>query len=165
MAPAAIGMVLGAVFVGQFFPKSSRERLIRAGFFTGAMFLFLFSQVDLISHYLNVPVVGASFVVIFLLGGANAFLEVPVNTLIQENTPINIRSRIFGLLSSIIGVTSILPIILAGLVADTFGVRVVILIASLTLLALSVYNELLTRKVSDSMAVKRTIEAFRRIAK
>jgi hypothetical protein len=57
----------------------------------------------------------------FILGISNALLDVPVNTLVQDNTPLAIRSRIYGVISSIIGVAAIFPIIMAESRAYCFG--------------------------------------------
>ncbi len=134
MAPAAAGMVLGAVTLGQCFREVNRQTLIRTGFLLGAVTLIIYSLIDKITAFLPLPTVLASFFVLMVLGAANAFLDIPVNTIIQENTPEEIRSRVYGVVSTVIGLTGIFPIILSGALADIIGVRLVMLSCGVVLL-------------------------------
>lgn len=140
MAPAAFGMMVGALTAGQFFAKAPRENLIRTGFLSAALILLLFSQVDNVSRIFSFPVIPIAVIILIALGMSNAFLEVPVNTLIQENTPLSVRSRVYGVISSVVGVAAIVPTFLAGALADTIGVRYVMFFAALILLAMAVYH-------------------------
>lgn len=139
MAPAALGMITGAVVVGQFLRNTELEKLIKTGITFAAVLLLAFSQVDRIGVALHLPIVVAVVLVMFVLGLSNALLDVPVNTLVQDNTPLAIRSRIYGVISSIIGVAAIFPIIMAGAVADVFGVRTVIIIVALLVFLIGIY--------------------------
>lgn len=137
MAPAAIGMAAGAVILGQFFNHAKRDNLIKLGFFVAAGALCLYSVVD----KFPLPIVLTNVLILLLLGGANAFLDVPVNTMIQENTPENVRSRVYGVVSSVIGLAGIFPIVLSGALADVIGVRAVMLATGGVLLILAfMYN-------------------------
>ncbi|MDP2649524.1 MAG: MFS transporter, partial [bacterium] len=49
------------------------------------------------------------------------------------------RGRMYGLLSSLIGAVSFLPVILAGGLADLFGVGVVIAGIGIFMIALGIY--------------------------
>lgn len=121
MAPAAAGMVLGGLLLGQYFRQTSKEILIRSGFWVAGVSLIVYSQ--LWPHFL----------LLILVGAANAFLDIPVNTLIQENTPEAVRSRVYGVVSTVIGLAGIIPIILSGALADIIGVRWVMTLCGLIL--------------------------------
>lgn len=140
MAPAALGMIAGAAIAGQYFARSKRENLIRFGFLGAAVALLIFSEIDHAAGLLGLPVIPIAILILLALGLANAFLEIPVNTLIQENTPLSIRSRVYGVISSVVGLAAILPVIIAGAVADTFGVRFVMFISAFVLLVMALYN-------------------------
>ena len=141
MAPAAAGMALGALVLGQFFRHAKRESLIKVGFYMAAIFLVIYSLVDKIAGGINLPIVAVSVVVLLLLGAANAFLDIPVNTMIQENTPQEVRSRVYGVVSTVIGLAGVFPIVLSGALADVIGVRMVMLITGAVLLILAIkYN-------------------------
>lgn len=130
MAPAAAGMVIGAIMLGQFFLRVNRNNLIKSGFFAAALFLIIFSLVD----KLMLPIIPISMVILLLLGMSNAFLDIPVNTMIQENTPENVRSRVYGVVSSVIGLAGIFPIVMSGALADVIGVRYVMILTGIILL-------------------------------
>lgn len=137
MAPAASGMALGAILLGQYFHKTERNKLIKTGFFVAAVALTLYSMVD----KLHAPTILMSLGLLALLGCANAFLDIPVNTMIQEHTPEEVRSRVYGVVSSVIGLAGVFPIILSGALADIIGVRYVMLLMGLILLVLAIlYN-------------------------
>ncbi|MCL4389817.1 MAG: MFS transporter [Patescibacteria group bacterium] len=135
MAPAALGMIAGAMLVGQFFHHQSRVAVVRAGLFVAGAVVISYSFVDFLPATLI-----ASTAMLLILGVANAFLDVPTNTLIQENTPEAVRSRVYGVISTVVGMASLFPVILAGAIADVFGVRLVMLLLGLVLTGFAVYN-------------------------
>ncbi|MCL4397452.1 MFS transporter [Patescibacteria group bacterium] len=141
MAPAAAGMVLGAVSIGQFMGGFKRENLIQGGFLAAALVLIIYSLVDKLAGPTGLPVIPISLVILLTLGFTNAFLDIPVNTLIQENTPPEIRSRVYGVVSSVIGLAGVVPIVLSGALADVIGVRFVMMFTGIILLILAIkYN-------------------------
>jgi MFS family permease len=133
MAPAAAGMAMGAVVLGQFFRAVSKRKLIEIGFLAAGAGLVIYS--------LNNQV-WLSVILLLILGAANAFLDIPVNTLIQENTPESVRSRVYGVISSVIGLAGIFPIVISGALADMVGVQTVMFLCGLTIFSLAVlYNK------------------------
>jgi len=62
----------------------------------------------------------------FITGFGISFVFIPSNSTIQIETSEEMRGRMYGLLSSLIGAVSFLPVILAGGLADLFGVGAVI---------------------------------------
>lgn len=150
MAPAAAGMAAGAIVLGQFFRKAKRETLIKFGFFAAPAVLIAYSLVDKYAGFLHMNTVMAGVVLIFILGGANAFLDVAANTMIQENTTDEVRSRVYGVVSSVIGLAGIFPIVMAGALADVLGVRYVMLLTGVALMLVTIlYNR---RKYASSPA-------------
>jgi MFS family permease len=133
MAPAAAGMILGGVILGQYFGTANKMKLIKIGLFCAAGILMLFSQVDRFGAWFGFPLLIA-------LGFSNSLLEIPVNTLIQEHTPEAVRSRIYGVIATIIGVAAIIPVIGAGTVADIFGVRILMFGAGVALLFFGLFS-------------------------
>jgi MFS family permease len=73
----------------------------------------------------------------FILGFATAFIFVPANTILQEETSDESRGKIYGILNSLIGITSIVPVLLVGGLADIFGVKSVITIIGIAVLAIA----------------------------
>lgn len=151
MAPAAAGMILGAVLLGQFFQKISRQKLVESGLFIVGGGLLLFSLVDLISILTNVSIIFWSGVLLLILGASNAMVDVPSNTLIQENTPEEIRSRVYGVLNTFVGIGAIIPIVLSGILADILGVRTVVSIIGVIVLGFAIYNHRKKIYVADNL--------------
>ncbi len=128
LGPAAVGMVLGALLVGQFGRGVSRKRLINLGIVLAGILLLALST---IVRFKNLPL---AIAILFLLGGANALVDVPANTTLQSNAPDAFRGRVYGVLTSLIGGAAILPVMVTGLAADLFGIgRVMFTMACLIL--------------------------------
>lgn len=128
LGPAAIGMIIGALLVGQFGRNLSRQNLINLGIILAGFLLFLLAT---IVRFRNLPL---AVLLLFFLGGANALVDVPANTNLQENAPSQVRGRVYGVLTSLVGGAAILPVIITGLAADIFGIgKVILAIASLVL--------------------------------
>lgn len=131
MAPAAAGMILGAAVLGQYLRGVEKNNLIRTGLVFVAVGLLGFSMVDIMGGLIGVTPTILALPFLLALGVSNAMVDVSANTLIQENTPEEIRSRIYGVLGTFVGIGAIIPIVLSGVMADVFGVRAVILVISL----------------------------------
>lgn len=133
--PAAIGMGVGAFVLTNYFHSVSKDKIINIGLFTTAVALFLLPfggeivSRPLVSQFntqlpplLQFSKLHLLTILAFLSGLANAFMFVPANTLIQEETSDEIRGKIYGTLNSLISLLSLLPIVVAGSLADVFGV-------------------------------------------
>lgn len=148
-APAAAGMVVSAILIGSYFAKSQKENLIDLGIFLSGLVLLLFPLTSRIIgrdivKFLNlflprlVELNVFSFVLVlaFLAGFANALIFVPSQAQIQGTVPQDFRSKIYGLLFALIGIFSLVPILIAGGIADILGVGAVLAIIGLTILLL-----------------------------
>ena len=143
--PAAIGMGVGAFLLTNYFHHTSKDKIINIGLFTTAVALFLLpfagsflSQPYVHSFNTQVPQgfqltkVHYLIILAFFSGLANAFMFVPANTLIQEETSDEVRGKIYGTLNSMISLLSLLPIVLVGSIADLFGVSTVLLMLAIS---------------------------------
>jgi MFS family permease len=148
-APASLGMVISATLIGSFFAKSVKKNLINAGILISGISLLLFPLasrivVQDIVQFLNLflprmvelNVFNFVLVLAFLAGFANALIFVPSQALVQGMVPQDFRSKIYGLLFALIGVFSLLPILVAGGVADIIGVGAVLAIIGAAILFL-----------------------------
>jgi len=61
------------------------------------------------------------------MGGFNAFIDVSANTLLQKKTDEKLRSRVFGVLTSLGGMFFILPVLFLGILSDLAGVGPILL--------------------------------------
>jgi predicted MFS family arabinose efflux permease len=61
-----------------------------------------------------------------LLGVGASFVGVPMQTLIQVQTPPDMRGKVFGFQNNIVNIALSLPLAIAGLLADGLGLRMVL---------------------------------------
>lgn len=163
-APAAIGMIVSAVLMVTVFSKISKERLMSGGVFISGLVLLLLpatsrivSQQIVQSINLIVPdlfsfnVFNFVLLLAFFAGFANALIFIPSQTVIQEAVPENFRSKIYGLLFSLIGVFSLLPIMIAGGVADIFGVGAVLVFIGASIILIGLMREELAVSIARAI--------------
>jgi MFS family permease len=73
-----------------------------------------------------------------LLGIANAFVFVPSNTILQEKTSDEMRGKIYGVLNSVVGIFSFVPILAVGSFSDMLGVGRVLVGIGCSLLIIAI---------------------------
>lgn len=140
ITPAVIGIALGAMIIGSFLHKFDKSSLTKAGLLLlGISILFMpFGDkfearqiVQFMNFYLpNILKINAIHVMVtlaFVIGFATAFIFVPANTTLQEESTDESRGKIYGVLNTMIGLLAFAPVLLVGVVADLIGVRSVII--------------------------------------
>lgn len=152
VTPAALGMVVGAVLLStNYFHKFLKQKLATIGVFISGFSILLLpygSKVaskpifTALNKYLpNIVDINILHIMIFLaftLGIANALVFVPSNTILQEETSDELRGKVYGMLNSIVGVFSLLPVIVVGGLADVIGVGKVLVGISFTLFLIGI---------------------------
>lgn len=151
IAPAAVGVFLGALMLTNLFHTASREKMMTLGLFLSGIAMLLLpygselaaKQLVVLfnssfSHIFDITTLHIMVFLAFLLGLANAFVFVPSNTILQEQTSEELRGKMYGVLNAMVGVFSLLPILLVGSLSDIIGVDKVILGIGVTLLGLGV---------------------------
>ncbi len=146
VAPAALGTVVGAAIIINYFRKSNKNTLITIGiFFSAFSFVFLpfgskvaskgFVQTInvYLPKFLEIDILHIIIVVAFILGLSNALVFVPANTLMQEKISEEFRGKAYGFLNTFVGVFSLLPIIIVGGLANLIGVGAVLTIIGVLL--------------------------------
>lgn len=136
VAPAALGMVIGAIVIVNFLHNRNREKIITVGVFLSGLAMILLPYgskvasrgfVVFLNQFLpDITTLHIMGLLAFVLGVANSFVFVPANTLLQEKTPEELRGKIYGFLSTAVGILSILPIIIVGGLSDLIGVGAVL---------------------------------------
>lgn len=152
VAPAAIGMGLGAFVMGSFGKKLNRKWLSSLGFMIAGVCFVIFPLIQsaiargvvagLNKFLVFIPDISVlHFVVIMavVMGFAISLVFAPSNTTIQMETDESMRGRIYGLLNALIGTVSFLPVILAGGLADVLGTVTVIIGFGIILFMLGVF--------------------------
>lgn len=128
LAAGGLGMAVGAGLVGQFGQRFSRSQL---NLFGSVGITLSLTTLSLFTHQLW-PTLGA----IASLGTFAAIVAIPMQTTIQEETPEEMRGKVFGLQNNAINIALSLPLALAGVAESWLGLKAVFLIlAAITLAA------------------------------
>jgi MFS family permease len=137
LAAGGVGMAAGAAILGQFGQRFSHIQLSVFGSFGMAGCL---AGLAFFSHQL-IP----TLILITCLGGFAAIAGVPMQTTIQEETPEEMRGKIFGLQNNAINIALSLPLALAG-VAETFlGLQVVFMGLAIVVIAGGLFTWYISR--------------------
>lgn len=134
IAPAALGMVIGAIVLGNIGKKFEFRWLSGVGFLLSGIIFVLFSQGEKTASAL--PVIITLSV---LVGFAISLIFIPGHATLQTETSERLRGRVYGLLNALTGVVSFLPVVLAGGLADLFGVGTVVSGVGILMLFISVF--------------------------
>ncbi|MBD2442744.1 MFS transporter [Dolichospermum sp. FACHB-1091] len=138
VAAAGVGMVIGAAILGHFGHRLHHKPLPLIGFIIMAFSLGLFIFID------NQPL--ALGLCIFLGIGA-AFVNVPMQTLIQQQTPPEMHGKVFGFQNHAINIALTAPLLITTKLVNAFGLSVVLLGMSVFVGAIGIWSWQNTRKV------------------
>ncbi|HEV3097062.1 MAG TPA: MFS transporter [Candidatus Dormibacteraeota bacterium] len=128
LAPAVIGMLGAAFYLGQYGRHFRRSRLLIGGLLSAGVTLMLIAVVPYVLEQLSATWLLVWFPVVFgFIGGVEfGMLFIPAFTVLQEKTEAELRGRIFGAMFTVVNAAIAIPILLAGGLADLFGVTRVI---------------------------------------
>lgn len=132
--PLGIGMVLGAFLIGKLGYKFPKRRIVGVSILLSGLLFLLVGAAPLISpviKYLNVThplpffyqpplstilAIGSALLGVMIVG-----IIVPSQTVLHENTPEQVRGKVFAVLGVAMAGVSIIPVIFTGILADVFG--------------------------------------------
>lgn len=141
--PAGLGMLIGALFLARFAAKWPKKAMRLYGLYSIGCVLFLLYPVSLIIRLPHL-----TGILLFILGFGNALIDVPSQTILQEETDPEIRGRIFGILSTVVTAGATLPVVVVTVLADLIGVgRVLLFVGAGVLFFTVVYQLSLSRFV------------------
>lgn len=136
IGPSVIGIVIGAMWVGNIGYKIGPNRLIQWGVTSAGVLLitvFLVARLRVVS----IPLL---FLLFLLLGVANSMLDVPANSILQREAEGPMRGRVYGMLTTAVGGLGIFPVVISGILADVIGVGNVILILGMLITGYGLYR-------------------------
>jgi len=148
LAPAVIGMLGAAFYLGQYGRHYRRSRLLIGGLLSAGLTLMLIAVVPYLLEQLGAGWLMVWFPVVFgFIGGLEfGMLFIPAFTVLQEKTEAELRGRIFGAMFTVVNAAVAIPILLAGGLADLFGVTRVIFGMGALLVASGVISALAGRR-------------------
>lgn len=145
LGPAGVGIVLGALFVGRLSGRIGTEWTIDFGLTGAGAVLMLLALTPTVGSALweragQVGTLTIAIAAVFagLLGLANSLVLVPSQSLLQSDSPSEIRARVYATFFTVSNSVAFLPIIFAGALADLFGVVKVLVALGAILAAIGV---------------------------
>lgn len=138
LAAAGVGMVIGAGILGTLSDRLHHKPLPLVGFLTMAFVLGMFPFI----RQLWLGLTLCAF-----LGFGASLIAVPMQTLVQDQTPEAMRGKVFGIQNNTINIALSLPLAIAGPLTDAFGLEAVLLFISLVVTGVGIWAWLNTRRV------------------
>jgi len=163
MGPAAIGLVGGAFWVGAAGSRFLKGTIILWGIVSVAIILMLLSFITKAAHPSFAIYIFSShsrivvnnliiaMILLFLLGVSNSFISVPANAILQGDSSSQMRGRVYGVLTSLTGGVSLVPVVFSGMLADIAGVEKALSILGVAVLTAGIYHYLQRRKVNNTI--------------
>lgn len=140
LAPAGVGLVLGGLLMPALTQRLGKSLTIALGSVCTAVGLLLLPLGRFTWSQLPLPASGASFVVsgiAFLMGIAVEMVNIPAQTMMQEQAPEEERGRVFSFQSMFYNAGSIPVLLFAGVIADALGIETVMYGLAVAILGLS----------------------------
>ncbi|KKR32616.1 MAG: Major facilitator superfamily [Candidatus Gottesmanbacteria bacterium GW2011_GWC2_39_8] len=153
MGPAAMGLIIGALWIGSFGRNYLKRRLIVNGIIMTGLAILLMSLIVRVRSHPEITlfikgaevIIGNLYVAIITLaviGFSNSLINIPSNTVLQEDTEGKLRGRVYGVLTALTGGAAILPTVFAGGMADTFGVGKTLFFIGILILLIGIWQVL-----------------------
>lgn len=138
LAAAGVGMVFGAAILGHWGDRFHHKPLPLIGFLSMAFVLGMFS----FTHNLLLAL-GLSA----LLGVGAALIGVPMQTLIQQQTPSEMHGKVFGFQNHAVNIALSAPLLITQWLTNAIGLRSVLIGMSITVTIIGVWAWQNTRRV------------------
>lgn len=116
LAPATVGFLIGAWIVN-IFHRLHPKVLSVTGFIIIGIFIWAISVK---------PDYTMTLLYSFIIGVGVPVVMIPIQTYLQRNIRNEMRGKVFGLQSSVLNIVSVAPMVLTGILADTYGVASVL---------------------------------------
>lgn len=135
IAPVGIGALTGVVMVVRLLRLVRKKFIVSSGFILSSL-VFAFFSLVIPQMEMGRSLWGSTMA--FLLGVAFVSIIIPLQTLLQEKIPENLRGRVFGVLSFLITVAALIPVLFAATLAEIFGELTILGLLSIALLTLGI---------------------------
>lgn len=135
VGPAVVGILAGTLWVGSYGYRFGKHMLIFSGIICAGGALLLIPVVAALHMFW-----GISVFLFFALGFANSMLDVPANSLLQEEAKGSMRGRVYGMLTAAVGGVGVLPVFVGGILADAVGVGKVVFILGVLIVCYGMFR-------------------------
>ena len=138
LAASGVGMVFGAAILGHWGDRFHHKPLPLIGFLSMAFVLGVFTFVNQLWLGLGLSA---------LLGVGASLIGVPMQTLIQEQTPPQMHGKVFGFQNNAVNIALSLPLAITGPLTDALGLRSVLVWMSILVGVMGIWAWQNTRRV------------------
>lgn len=138
--PLGLGVIGGVFGLRRLGRGVSRRRAGETGLVVFGSLAVAIALTAGIGSRAALPVVALVVPLAFCAGAAYAATTVSAQTALFENMPATVRGRVFGVLASIVSAASLLPILVAGPLADAISGPVVIAIAGTAVFGVALWS-------------------------
>lgn len=135
--PAALGALTGGWFLNHQANRTRKNIFIFTGLFILGLCLLILPFLSLVFLY---PTILAIFIGL-TVGVGYVLVYIPLQTLIQENTPFKVRGRVFGTLSTLITLAAVIPMLITTTLADILGLQFILFLMGAGLLVLTFFAQ------------------------
>lgn len=130
VAPLGLGVVGGVFGLRRIGDRVSRRRAAEAGLVAFGLLAGAIASLGRLDSVLSLPTIPLAVILAFFAGSVYAATTVSAQTALFENMPAGVRGRVFGVLASIVSATSLVPILVAGPLADATSGPLVIALSA-----------------------------------
>ncbi len=149
--PAGVGMLLAGISIGRFGNRLRRAMLASAGMFAMGVALAGLAWAGggsgpfdrpLFQGHPELVISTSAIIMLFslLAGMAMAMINIPAQTIVQEESTDAVRGRVFAVQFTLANALGIPPILFVGNLADIYGIPRVTLAIALIIILLAVLN-------------------------
>ncbi|RME09268.1 MAG: MFS transporter [Ardenticatenia bacterium] len=136
-APAGAGLFLGTVLIGRYGGRWRRETLSNTGLVLIGVALGALGLAGWQAQTAQRLVILMTSAISFVLGGGFAMVGIPSQTMLQERTTPHMRGRVFAAQFMAANIVGMPPMLLAGWLADRFGIPTVAVLVGILVLVVA----------------------------
>lgn len=133
--PVICGAILASFWISKKSRKVRKNILVLNGLYLMGATIFLLAVLTLF-FIKPVPI---AMLLILGLGASYVLILIPLQTLIQESTPFDVRGRVFGVLNMALNLGSVLPLLITATLVDLLGLRGVLIGGGVAILFLAAF--------------------------
>ena len=137
--PTVIGSIASSYLIPKLLLKNRRKiKIIYKSLMTLVFVLFFLAIIfpEINNQTIRILIQVLSFGV---LGYSFVGVVIPLQTLIQEESPVKLRGRVLGNLWFVTTLINIFPILFSGIISEVFGIRVLLTILFFMFLAITIF--------------------------
>lgn len=150
LVPAGVATLLGALVIGRMARPDNRHVMVHGGLAGVGLSIMGLAILEpatrLFTSLTGLPVPLSTVTILAVLismhfGFWAAFVTIPAQTVLQENSPDDIRARVLSTFFTVSNAAAFFPILLAGAVADWLGILETMTAVGLFIFAVSVFSQ------------------------